>query len=235
MFISIASLFALLSACASTGIFSNFSSGEMKNSLPLFEKDNIEKTDSISIPPFFNDNNNWTLLTQEILSSTKITVISTEKTANAIKTSKKDLHLLSPEVRADYLTSIARSLHTDAILNGLILNKDSNSELVLQLLSSKDSRVIWWQSVDFSVKKGAVVQTEQRALLIKMLSPVLQHIGKKKKPIVIPFQSQQPKIGEQPGVPKTEHQPKTDIKPKPGEQQEKDLRSPAPADDFSPM
>jgi len=240
MYIVIACLFALLSACASTNIFSNFSSGELKNSLPLFDKDKIEETHSVSIPQFFNDNNNWTSLTQEILSSAKLSIIPYEKTANAVKAGKKDLHLLSPEERADHLTALARSLHADAVLNGLILNKDSHNELVLQLLSSKDSRVIWWQSVDFSVKHGAVVQNDQKTLLIKMLSPVLQYIGQKEKPLVSPFKQQPkidalPKIGEQPVVPKTEPQPKIDIKPKPKKELEKDLESPVPDDDFSPM
>jgi hypothetical protein len=240
IFIVLTCLFSLLNACASTNVFSKFSSGKLKNSLPLFDKDNIEETHSVSIPPFFNDNDNWSGLTQEILSSTKISIVPSEMTANALKAGGNNLDILSPEERAVYLISMTKSLEADAVLNGLIITNDNNSELVLQLLSSKDSRVIWWQAVDFSAKQGAVVQTEQKALLAQMLSPVLQHIGKKEKPVVIPVQPLQPTIETRPKieirpVKPAEPQLKTDIKPKPKKKQEKDQKSPAPADNISPM
>ena len=223
-----------MSACASTSIFSKFSAGELKNSLPLFDKDIIEETHSVSIPAFYNDNNNWRELTHETLLFAKVNIAPSEKVDQAIGAGKKKLSLLSPEERTDYLGLIGKSLHTDAVLNGMVLTRDGRSELVLQLLSLKDSRVIWWQAVEFTLTQGTVVQTEQKALLSKMLSPVLQYIGKKEKPALIPVQ-QQPKIGEQPAMPGTEPQPKTDIKPKPGKKQEKDIKSPAPEDNFSPM
>lgn len=223
--LALACLLLSMSACASTGVFSKLSSGEMKNSLPLFDRGAVEETHSVSIPTFYNDNNNWGRLTYEALLFAKIDIVPSEKTEQAIGAGKKNLSLLSPQERADYLGQIGKSLRTDAVINGMVLTKDNKSELVLQLLSSKDSQILWMQAVDFSMKDGAAAQDQQKALLSKMLSTLIQHIGTKNKPVIVPAKQQ----------PITEEQPKTDTRPKSQKKYKKDIKPAPPAEEISPM
>jgi len=213
-----------MSACASTGGFSKFSAGEMKNSLPLFDRDAVEETHSVSIPAFYNDNNNWRQLAYETLLFAKINIVPSEKTDQAVGSGKKKLSLLSPQERADYLGQTGKSLRTDAVLNGMVLTKDNGSELVLQLLSSKDSRILWLQAADFSMKDDSAVD-QQKALLSKMLSTLIQHIGTRAKPVIAPAKQQ----------PITEEQPKTDTRPKTQKKYKKETKPAPPADEISPM
>ncbi len=186
LYLALACLLLSMSACASTRVISKSSAGEMKNSLPLFDKDAVEETHSVSIPAFYNDNNNWRQLTYEALLFAKIDIVPFEKTEQAVGAGKKKLSLLSPEERADYLGQIGKLLRTDAVINGMVLSKDNRSELVLQLLSSKDSRILWWQAADLSMKDDTAFQDQQKALLSKMLSTLIQHIGNKEKPVIAP-------------------------------------------------
>jgi hypothetical protein len=225
LYLALACLLLSLSACASTGVISKFSSGEMKNSLPLFDKDAVEETHSVSIPAFYNDNNNWRQLTYEALLFAKIDIVPFEKTEQAIGAGKKKLSLLSPQERADYLGQIGKSLRTDAVINGMVLTKDNRAELVLQLLSSKDSRVLWWQAADFSMKDDTAAEDQQKALLSGMLSTLIQHIGNKKRPVTAPAKHQ----------PKTEEQPKTDTLPKTQKKYKKDIKPAPPVDEIGPM
>ena len=222
---ALACLLLSMSACASIGVGSKFSAGEMKNSLPLFNKEAVEETHSVSIPAFYNDHNNWRQLTYETLLFAKIDIVPSEKTEQAIGAGKKKLSLLSPQERADYLGQIGKSLRTDAVINGMVLTKDNRPELVLQLLSSKDSRILWWQAADFSMKDGSAIEDQQKALLSKMLSTLIEHIGTKDKPVIAPAKHQ----------PKTEEQPKTDTSPKTQKKYKKDIKPAPPADEISPM
>jgi len=223
--LALACLLLSMSACASTGVGSKFSAGEMKNSLPLFDREAVEETHSVSIPAFYNDNNNWRQLTYKALLFAKVDIVPSEKTEKAMDTGKKKLSLQSPEERADYLGEIGKSLRTDAVLNGMVLTKDNRSELVLQLLSSKDSRILWWQAADFSIKGDISVEDQQTAFLSGMLSTLIWHIGNKEKPVIAPEKHQ----------PKTEEQPKTDTSPKAQKKYKKDTKPVPPADEISPM
>ena len=208
LYLALACLLLSMSACASTRVISKSSAGEMKNSLPLFDKDAVEETHSVSMPAFYNDNNNWRQLTYEALLFAKIDIVPFEKTEQAVGAGKKKLSLLSPQERADYLGQIGKSLRTDAVINGMVLSKDNRSELVLQLLSSKDSRVLWWQAADLSMKDDTAFQDQQKTLLSRMLSTLIQHIGNKEKPVIAPAK-QQP-ITEEPA--KTDTRSKTQKK-----------------------
>ena len=187
--LALACLLLSMSACASTGAFSKFSAGEMKNSLPLFDKEAVEETHYVLIPAFYNDNNNWRQLTNEALLFAKINIVP-EKTEQVIGAGKKKLSLLSPQERVDHLGQLGRSLRTDAVINGMVLTKDNRSELVLQLISSKDSRILWWQAADFSMKDDTDAQDQQKALLSGMLSTLIQYIGTKEKPVIAPAKHQ---------------------------------------------
>ena len=76
---ALACLLLSMSACASIGVGSKFSAGEMKNSLPLFNKEAVEETHSVSIPAFYNDHNNWRQLTYETLLFATIDIVPSEK------------------------------------------------------------------------------------------------------------------------------------------------------------
>ena len=223
--LALACLLLSMSACASIGVGSKFSAGEMKNSLPLFNKEAVEETHSVSIPAFYNDHNNWRQLTYETLLFATIDIVPSEKTAQDIDTGKKKLSLLSPQERTDYLGQIGKSLRTDAVINGMVLTKDNRSELVLQLLSSKDSRILWWQAADFSIKGDTASEDQQKAFLSDMLSTLIEHIGNKEKPVIAPAKHQ----------PKTEEQPKTDTSPKTQKKYKKDTKPAPPAGEISPM
>lgn len=220
--LALACLLLSMSACASSG---KFSAGEMKNSLPLLDTDAVDETHSVTIPAFYNDNNNWRQLTYETLLFAKINIVPSEKTEQAVVSGKKNLSLLSPQERADYLGQIGKTLRTDAVINGMVLTKDNGSELVLQLISSKDSRILWLQSADFSMKDGAATQDQQKTLLSKMLSTLIEHIGTKDKPVIAPSKHQ----------PKTEEPPKTDTLPKTQKKYKKDIKPAPPAEEISPM
>ncbi len=191
-----------MSACASNRAVSKFSPEEMKNSLPLFDKEAVEETHSVFIPAFYNDNNNWRRLTYEALLFARINIVPSEITEQA--TGKNKLSLLSPQERADYLGRIGKSLRADAVINGMVLAKDNGSELVLQLISSKDSRILWWQAADISLNEATAIGDQQKALVSKMLSTLVEHIGTKDMPVIAPAKRR----------PDTKEEPKTDTFPK---------------------
>ncbi|MEW6107590.1 MAG: hypothetical protein AB1632_00255 [Nitrospirota bacterium] len=214
-------LLTLLCSCASLGILSGFTSGEPKNSLPFIEKGLIEEVNTVAVPPFYGDRHNWRLITQEILSSDKrISVIPAKKIDGAFKSIKKDLASVGVDERSGFLSNTGRLVQSDAVINGVILDKDKRYELILQLVSSEDSRVLWWQAVEFSFREGHLSASDQKSLLSKILSPLLIYMGKRDKP---------PAIISPPVHPKTEIQPKTGTKP---DKDSPPLPSPA---DISPM
>ncbi len=163
-----------------------------------------------------------------ITSSPRISVIHSEKTDRIIKESRKDLSNMEPEDRPDFLSKIGRSLQVDAVLNGVILSNDKQHEIILQLISSKDSRILWWQAVEFSFREGSLAPSDQKALLSEMLAPLLSHLGKREKPSPTPAVKSEPKTEEQP---KTETPPKGGTKPKIERKPDKGTKP----DDISPM
>jgi hypothetical protein len=72
-------------------------------------------------------------------------------------------------------------MQTDAVMNGVILDKEGHYEISLQVISSKDSRLIWWQAVDVSFREGALLRSEQQKVLSSLLSPFLALSGQKEQ------------------------------------------------------
>ncbi len=231
--ILITAVLLLLAGCASIG--QKFSAGEPKNSLPFMARDIAEEMQSIAVPPFSGDEHAWHEAAQAVLSqSPRVSVISQKKLDSAIRAAKKDPALLLPEERIEYVSRLGRSAQAEAVLNGIILSREKRHELILQLVSSKDSRVFWVQAVDFSFKDNQISKSDQKELLDKMLSSVIPLLGKKNKPGLPPqpkhemqhkIEPEQKPEAEQQSDP----QPKADKKTKPS-------RKPGQAaEDVSPM
>jgi len=179
--IIIASLLLLLAGCASVG--QKFSAGEPKNSLPFMAKDLVEEMHSIAVPPFSGDRQAWHEAAQEVIAQApKASLIPQKKLDAAIRTTKKDPALLLLEERIEYVSKLGKSVQADAVLNGVILSREDRHELILQLVSSKDSRVLWVQTADFSFKDNQITRSDQKELLNKMLSPLIPLLGKREKP-----------------------------------------------------
>lgn len=172
-----------LSSCAPAGRSQLVSAGEPKNSYPFFDKDLAAGLHSIAVPPFLGDQHNWHGAAIEVLSSSKrISVTPSGKINDTIKNSKEDLSLMRPEKRLSYISGLCRTMHTDAVMNGVILNKQGHIEIILQIISSGSSRVIWWQAVDVSFSEGALSRSEQQKVLSSLLAPFLALAGKKEPP-----------------------------------------------------
>jgi len=180
-FIIISVMLLLLVGCASPG--QKFSAGEPKNSLPFLAKDLVEEAQSIAVPPFSGDSHAWHEAALEVMAqSSKSSLIPQKRLDSAIKATKKDPALLSPEERIEYTGRLGRSAHADAVLNGMILIRDNRHELILQLVASRDSRVLWSQAADFSFKDNQIAKSDQKELLNRMLSPLIPLLGKREKP-----------------------------------------------------
>lgn len=170
----------LLFGCASVG--HKFSAGEPKNSLPFLAKDLVEEVQSIAVPPFSGDSHAWHEAAQVLISQAqKSARISQKKLDAAVKSTKMNPALLSPEERVDFAGKLGRSLQADAVLNGMILSRDDHHELILQLVASRDSRVIWIQAADFSFNGNEISRSDQQQLLDRMLSPLIALLGKRDK------------------------------------------------------
>lgn len=228
-------LFAIISAfltlglhsCASTG----FSAGEQKNSLPFMGKELLEDIHTIAVPDFYGNRDSWRETTHEIMSSVKrISVISPSKVDNAVKNSRKDLSVLDTDERFDFMGRLGRTLHADAVINGLVISKDNHNEIILQLISSKDSKILWWQAVEFRGETPS--PSDQKDLLTRMLSPLLAHIGRSEKPASVSAPQQQPKSEQEP---KADTQPKSGTKPKSDKRPDKTPKPSSTPDDIGPM
>jgi hypothetical protein len=217
----------LLHACAST----QFTAGEQKNSLPLVEKGLIEEVHSVALAPFFSDSNNWRGLAEETLAIPRLSVVTTERA---------DLSTLGPDNRGEALVKLARSLGTDAVLNGVLISGEGRGEIIMQLISTKDSRLLFWQAVDFVTKGGRIDPNAQRELLSKMFAPMLANIAKREKPPA-PKPSRQPtaetpsKMDKMDTKPEIEAQPKTEKKPKNDRRHDKGRKPSPSSEDISPM
>jgi hypothetical protein len=188
--IGITAVFVFLAACST--FHNGFSSGESKNSLPLLEKKMVEEVHSIAVPQFYGDKHNWKNLAQGFLSSEKdISLVSNSKVEQSMKKMNIKLANVKLENRINVLSGLGRSINSDAVINGIILDKGRSfmgvieGEIIMQLISSKDGRVIWWQAVNFRYRENVILKSAQESLLSKMLEPMLSHIGKRgsKKPI----------------------------------------------------
>lgn len=172
----------LLTSCASMKTQQGTGTTGLKNSLPLFERELLENVGSIAVLPFYGDRHNWKNTAYNvILSKAKVQVISNEKIERAIKESRKNISNLKPSDRVEILSRIGRSLQSDTVLNGVILATENHSEIILQLISSSDGRVLWWQAVDLQLDDNQAAPSEQIFILKKMLEPVFMYLGKRIK------------------------------------------------------
>jgi hypothetical protein len=225
LFVNFALPLLLLHACAST----QFTAGEQKNSLPLMERDLIEEVHSVAVATFFSDSNNWKGLAEETLSIPGLSVVTAGGT---------DLSTLGPDNRREALVKLGRSLRSDAVLNGVLITGVDRGEIIVQLISTKDSRLLFWQAADFTHKGGPIDPNAQRELLSKMFGPLLANIATREKPPAPP-PVRQP-VAETPRKPdikpaEPEALPKIEKKPKSDKKQDKG-RKPSPAsEDISPM
>jgi hypothetical protein len=217
----------LLHACAST----QFTAGEQKNSLPLMEKGLVEEVHSVAVAPFFSDNNNWKGSAEETLSIPGLSVVTADKA---------DLSTLGPDNRRDVLVELARSLGTDAVLNGVLIPGEDRGEIIVQLISTKDSRLLFWQAADFVHKVGRIDPDAQRELLSKMFAPLLANIAKREKPPAPKPSRQQaaetpPKMDKIGTKPEIEAQPKAEKKPKSDRRHDRGRKPSPSSEDISPM
>jgi len=228
-------VFFLLPFACATPVFR---AGTDKNSIPLFAKEQIGEIHTIAIPSFFNDQHAWREIAAETASSsTTITIIPSEETESAAK----DLASVPPDERPEILTKIGTAVHADAVLNGLIITGQESNEIILQLISSGDGRILWWQATDFTYKGDRPSRQGQRILLNHMLSQLLVHTGKREKQLITtparkktdtqPKAEQEPKAESQ----KPDAQPKSEKKQKPSKKPGKGTRPQTAPDDISPM
>ena len=213
----------LLAGCATVG--QKFSAGEPKNSLPFMSKDMAEEMHSIAVPPFSGDGQAWHEAAQEVIAQApKASIIPQKKIDSAVKTARKDPGHLSPEERIEYVSRLGRAVQADAVLNGIILSREDRHELILQLVSSRDSRVLWLQSADFSFKGDQVSRNDQKELLHKLLSPLFPLLGSRDRPVQQKQEMQ-----------RTEPDQKSDKKSKPSRKPGKGVRPEPAPEDVSPM
>ncbi|MDP2157168.1 MAG: hypothetical protein Q8K68_05615, partial [Nitrospirota bacterium] len=173
----------------------------------------------------------WHEAAQEVIAQApKASLVSQMKLDSAIRTAKKDPALLLPDERKEYLSRLGRSVQADAVLNGIILSREDRHELILQLISSKDSRVLWYQAADFSFSGTQISKSDQKKLLNKMLSSLIPLLGKRERPGLLP----QPKQELQQKVePEAEQRSDPQFK---GDKKTKPSRKPEQApEDVSPM
>jgi hypothetical protein len=236
-------ILALSWGCASTGTSPLMHVGEPKNSIPFLDKSRIEALKSIAVFPFHGEQLKWHEAAGEIISASgTLSVIPSREVATALKYSKKDLASVSQDDRAGLLSSLGRAVQADAVLNGYILKRIRQQELILQVISTKDSRVLWLQAVDLSFPEDLSL-SEHTEILSFVLSPLLEHAGKSRKkasPRASPAQRKQ-NAGSSSGSPRQEKPAVKDsplspaAKTKPGGKPD---QNPAPLSlpkDISPM
>ncbi len=214
----------LLGACAS----SQFTAGERKNSLPLIEKGLIEEAHSVAVAPFFGDGSNWKEITEDVLSVPGLSVVSA---------GGADLSALGPDNRRDALVKLGRSVRADAVLNGVVISGADRGEIVIQLFSTKDSRLLFWQAADFTHKRGPIDPNAQKELLARMLGPALANLAKREKPATHhPLQQPAAETRRKADTkPEQEAPPKAEKRPKSDRRHDKGRKPPPASEDVSPM
>ncbi len=195
--------------------------GTIKNSVPVAGRELLEEVHVIAIPAFYGDVQNWKEVSYEVLfPSKRIKVLPPGQVDATIKKQNPDIGTVKSQDRGSALARAGRGLPADAVINGMILPKDDAAELVIQLLSLTDGRVLFWQAVDLSPKDGQIGHEAKKAVLAEMLAPILEHAGKKKKAAPVPPALKQeaepkPAVAEpQPSEPPKADPPKPDRKPR---------------------
>jgi len=221
-----------VASCVTTGM----KAGPLKNNLPVIAKENLEEVHSIAIPQFYNDRMNWKEITFEVLfASKRIVALPPDRVDAGVRSALPNFGSLSPEDRAAALAKTSKAVHADAVINGMIIPRADADELVIQLLSLKDGRVLFLQTVDLSPRDGQMEHAARKAILADMLAPVIENAGKRKKPapapvVIYPREEPKPIIIE----PQTTTPSKPEPLPKPEKRQKKPKSAPAP-DKISPM
>lgn len=231
----LAFLLMLITAGLSSCVTPGMKAGAVKNSLPVVGKELLEEVHTIAIPAFYGDRQNWKEVSYEVLfTAKKIKVLPPDQVDAAIKGQVPDLAPLKSQDRGSALARAARNLPADAVLNGMILPKDDAAELVLQLISLADGRLLFWQAIDLAPKDGEITHEAKKAALTGMLAPVLEQAGRRKKPAPAPVVLQ-PKEEPQPVViePQPVTPPKTD--PPKADKKTKKPKAPRTPDTISPM
>ncbi len=176
-------LLSLLPACGTTGLSSSVTAGEPKNSIPFFDKGLVEKVHSIAVPPFDGDQQSWQTVAIDVLSSEgKISVISRETISTFLRSSLKDLSSMNQEERLVFMSRLGREVQADAVLNGVFFSTSGRNEIILQVVSAKDSRILWWQAVDLNFRTDGVSPSDQKKVLSSLLGPLRAQMGKKGVP-----------------------------------------------------
>jgi hypothetical protein len=231
-------LFLMISVTASlfSCVTAGMKAGPPKNSIPVSGREMLEEVNVIAIPPFYGDTQNWKEVVYEVLFPAKrISVLPPDRVDAAIRKKIPDFASLRSQDRGSALAKTGRALGADAVMNGMFLPREDQAELVIQLISLTDGRILFWQAVDLSPRDGQIDHTAKKALITEMLTPVLEHAGTRKKPAPVtvkPYEEpkQEPvKIEPQPAPqPRPETQPRTEKKQK--------KSKPAPStDNISPM
>lgn len=223
----------LLQGCATLQHPDRFTSGRPKNSLPFFAKERLEESRTLLVPAFLGDLDGWRDMSVDVLGrSSAIDLVSGEKTAHAMRSSGRDLSSLSIDERPAVLLSACRAVRSDAVLNGLILINGDENELILQLISCRDGRILWWQAVEFSGRAAPDSET-QRRVVSELLQPLLDRLGKRSGPSHL--QETPPERGFTQPSPSEQKGPADPQKEKRQQPRKPDSAPPARTDDISPM
>ena len=228
------SLFLLFQSCAT----SRFTAGEQKNLLPIADGPHLEEVHSIAVMPFYQDKHHWRPLVQEALLSPRITVVPAARVDAAVRDSWRDLSAIDLDLRPQTLAKIGRSLNADAVVNGLVLPRGDHYELVLQLISSRDSRLLFWQAVEFSLSEGRADPNAQRLLIKRMLNLLVANAGRKQRPVPAAAQRPETQIREREQAPGERQNMEGPAKEEKPQRQKRRERTPAPAvvpEEISPM
>lgn len=209
--------------------------GAIKNSIPVTGRELLEEVHVIAIPAFYGDRQNWKEVSYEVLfSSKRIKVLPPDQVDAAMKRQSPDFSNVKSQDRGSALARAGKGLPADAVMNGMVLPKDDEAELVIQLISLTDGRVLFWQAVDLSPKDGQIGHDGKKAALAEMLAPILEHAGKRNKPAQVPAVIK-PKAEPKPVV--IEPQPVAPLKADPAKTEKKPRKSrpSRPSDTISPM
>lgn len=215
-----------------------------KNSLPFFEKDLVEEAHSVSVPPFYMDKQGWRDDVEQLFrSEERVSVTPFERIHRVVVQDKIDLFLLPPERRLEAVAGVGRSVRSDMVMNGIILSGGGRDEIILQLVSSSDGRVVWWQAAEFIAERDIPHSAERKALLTRMLGALVSTMATKVNlspgPSVLPGHEAGSRQAEIQSDPESLQKVHTQEKPAPKPRQDKrpkKERKPVPADeDISPM
>ncbi|GAB4484999.1 MAG: hypothetical protein OHK006_10360 [Thermodesulfovibrionales bacterium] len=199
----------LLCGCASSGL-QGFDAGSPKNSIPFFDRPAVEEARVIAVPPMLGDIDGWSEVVAEKLSASRAAIVPLPKLEQALRQHRKELQDAGIEDRPEVLAKLGRAVQADAVVNGIVLSHDNRSELIVQLIASKDGRVLWWQAADFSAESIRPDRSDQDVLVTRMLTPLVLHAGRKTRPVMQGSPQKADPAGRQDRRTKPSRKPETD-------------------------